>query len=272
MRKHIYTIAVAVALTLLLPYAAQAQKFNKARKQPEKIYKIEEVISAPGVTEQIIEHTGFTVSYNENLLLPNWVAYELTPEEAAAEDVSRTDFFQRDPKVKGASAEDDDYRGSGYDRGHMAAAADMKWSEKAMEESFYFSNICPQNQKLNSGRWLELEQKCRYWAKKYKTSVYIVCGPIFVRPQAKYIGRNEILVPDAFFKVVAQQRDGRWVAAAFIMPNVDLSLELEQLAKPIVGLEQITGMKFLRNLPQQDLDAVYATVRAEDWIVKGWRN
>ena len=60
-----------------------------------------------------------------------------------------------------------DYTKSGYDRGHMAPAADMKWNKQAMEESFYMSNICPQNPNLNRGDWNDLEEKSRQMAKKY---------------------------------------------------------------------------------------------------------
>ena len=87
--------------------------------------------------EQIIHHTGYSVSYNENLRLPNWVAYELTRQETQG-NAKRTDRFITDPSVKGIIATNADYARSGYDKGHMAPAADMKWSNTAMKESFYF--------------------------------------------------------------------------------------------------------------------------------------
>ena len=90
---------------------------------------------------------------------------------------------------------------SGYDRGHMAPAADMKWSKQAMEESFYMSNICPQNPNLNRGDWNDLEEKSRQWAKKYG-AVYIACGPIYDTKRPKRIGNNKVAVPHAFYKVI----------------------------------------------------------------------
>ena len=111
-------------------------------------------------TEQIISHLGFTVSYNQDWLIPNWVAYELTNTEVNG-TYPRRGSFCPDPKVKGRTAVTYDYTNSGYDRGHMAPAADLKWSEQSMLESFYLSNICPQNRNLNSGIWLGLEEAVR---------------------------------------------------------------------------------------------------------------
>ncbi|MEE1182873.1 MAG: DNA/RNA non-specific endonuclease, partial [Paludibacteraceae bacterium] len=90
------------------------------------------------LASQEIVHEAYTVSYNSDWKLPNWVAYELTAQEVAGE-LPRTDHFYPDPMVVGKQAENSDYRKSGYDRGHMAPAADMKWSETAMRESFYFT-------------------------------------------------------------------------------------------------------------------------------------
>ena len=107
-------------------------------------------------SEQVIRHEGYTVSYNSDYKIANWVAYELTAEEAKSKKTERSNKFVPDPMVKGATATNEDYTRTGYDRGHMAPAGDMKWSAKAMRESFYFSNICPQKPALNRGIWKEL--------------------------------------------------------------------------------------------------------------------
>ena len=101
------------------------------------------------VSQQIIRHEGYTVSYNSDYRVANWVAYELTSTEAKSKKNERSNKFVRDPQVKGASAENGDYTRTGYDRGHLAPAGDMKWSAKAMRESFYLSNITPQKPGLN---------------------------------------------------------------------------------------------------------------------------
>ena len=107
--------------------------------------------------EQVIQHLGYTVSYNPEWLVPNWVAYELTNFETGGEQ-ERKNHFKPDPLVNGDPVVTSDYSNSGYDRGHMAPAADMKWSEQAMRESFYMTNMCPQLHNLNAGDWKDLEE------------------------------------------------------------------------------------------------------------------
>lgn len=266
MKKTVITAIAVLSLT-----ASQAQTFH--RKPAPREYRIEEVQTPQGLSEQIIGHLGFTVSYNRNLLIPNWVSYELTPQEAASTRHARTDGFVPDPAARDCSALLSDYTAedTGYVPGQMACPSDMRWSERALEESFYLSNVCPQDRDLCNGKWLELEQKCRFWATKYKSPVYIVCGPLFTRDEAGFIGANEVVIPDAFFKVVCQKRGDRWCAAAFIMPNANIRNDLAQLARPVAVAEILTGFKFLRNLPQDALDDVYNNVYKEDWDVPNWK-
>ena len=109
----------------------------------------------------MIRHTGYTVSYNAETKIPNWVAWTLTPERFE-ETVSRYDKFLPDPEVV-IPVTTEDYKRSGYDRGHLCPAADNKWDEQAMRESFYMTNVCPQDHNLNRGDWKELEEACRDW-------------------------------------------------------------------------------------------------------------
>ena len=143
--------------------------------------------------EQIIRHKGYTVSYNKDLKIPNWVSYELTRQETKGKE-KRGDNFIADPLVKGAIATNADYARSGYDKGHMAPAADMKWSPDVMKESFYFSNMCPQHPQLNRRGWKNLEEKIRDWAVA-DSAIIIICGPIIDKP-SKTIGKNKVTVID----------------------------------------------------------------------------
>lgn len=261
---------VLLSLSLCAVMPCRGQVFH--RKAAEEPVHYEEVISQEGISETIIEHKGFTVSYNTSLFLPNWVSYELTPDEAKATKYSHCGEFSIDPAVAKSSATLNDYEGTIFVCGQMASPYDMRWSQKALDASFLLSNTCPMHPKLAEGKWDELEQKCRWWAKKYKSPVYIVAGPLFTRAQARYIGENEIVVPDAFFKVVAQQRDGRWVAAFFVLPNLEVRQDLAMLAKPINVGELLTGCKFLRNLPKEDFEKVYGWANREDWDVPGWES
>ncbi|MDE5785220.1 MAG: DNA/RNA non-specific endonuclease, partial [Duncaniella sp.] len=132
-----------------------------------------------------VEYTGMNIGFNPQLHIPNWVAWQLTADEADGEE-PRTNKFFADENVPG-SAESFDYSYSGYDRGHMAPAGDMKWDKNAISESFLMTNIVPQAKALNSGAWKRLEEKCRTWAKVYG-DIYIVCGPIISEAPIEYIG------------------------------------------------------------------------------------
>ena len=115
-------------------------------------------IPAYGAGEDIIGYDGFTVSYNHSTLVPNWVAYELTASELDGQYDTRSSNFSRDPNLKGKQASREDYSRSGWDKGHMAPKADLRWSEKAYWQSHYFPNICPQNHDLNRYDWNTLEK------------------------------------------------------------------------------------------------------------------
>ena len=199
--------------------------------------------------EELIPHLGYTTSHNYRTRIPNWVAWELTAHEAAG-DVPRAKKFTPDPMCKSAQAADHDYRNSGYDRGHMAPAGDMKWSERAMEESFYFTNICPQNRNLNRGDWKDLEEKCRSLAARYDT-LWIVCGPIVGEARQGRIGSNRVVVPDAFYKVLLIRHKGKYHGIGFYFENAAGSRNLSYYARTIDEIEAMTGIDFYPALPDE---------------------
>ena len=199
----------------------------------------------PPKAEQIIRHEGFTVSYNSVTKCPNWVSWDLTPEEASSEVTGRTGVFATDPLAEGPQAEDSDYTRNKYglDRGHMAPSADFKWSRTANEQTFWLTNVCPQDHTLNEGLWLELEQRCRAYAKRYKTTLQIVCGPIHEKVPNS-IGKNLVYVPVAFFKVVSMTVKGKPYGIAFIFPNSPLSVNdnIFMYAVELEEIERQTGL------------------------------
>ena len=198
---------------------------------------------------QLISHTGFTLSYDADFKTPQWVAWELTAEELDG-TWPRKDSFSPDPEVRGAQAYHKDYSNSGYDRGHMAPAADMKWSEAAMEESFYTSNICPQNRNLNRGDWKDLEELERDWAKEYG-AVAIAAGPIYTSKRPKRIGAHKVAVPDAFFKVLLVGYPDSPKAYGFVFKNEAGSRKLSYYQRTVDEVEELTGMDFFPALPDE---------------------
>ncbi len=210
-----------------------------------------EIPSMPNSKQgQVIQRTGYTLAYDKKTKTPQWVAWELTKEETKGNH-ERTDKFLPDPNVEGAKVVTTDYTGSGYDRGHMAPAGDMKWSKKAMEESFYMSNICPQIHHLNTGDWNELEANTRKWARRYG-SVYVTCGPIYNGSRrTQYIGKNRVKVPDAFFKVILIQSPKKTCALGFFFENEAGQRPLNEYLVSIDYLEQTTGIDFFPSLPDE---------------------
>lgn len=198
-----------------------------------------------GQCEQIIDHVGFTLSWNAEWNIPNWVAYELTKSETDGEE-DRKGSFEPDPMVKGDRIVHKDYKNDlGYDRGHMAPAADMKWNEQAMEESFYTSNICPQNHNLNCGDWKKLEEQVRQYACDYE-SVWIVTGPI-VNSTDNTLGiERKIVIPDAFYKVIVTYFEGEYHGIAFVMKNCPKEGKwgLEHYVVTIDEAERLSGIDF----------------------------
>lgn len=197
----------------------------------------------------IIDHMGYALSYNSDYRVPNWVAYELRSTELLRSDLGRSDKFVPDPQIKGRQAYDSDYIHSGYDRGHMAPAGDMKWSTQAMQESFYLSNVCPQKHNLNSGAWNDLEKQVRTEARYYGT-VWVVCGPIFDTNRPAHIGENHVMVPDRFFKALLARKKNApgYVAIGFIFPNESCVRNLQNYCMSVDELEKELGMDLFFNL------------------------
>ena len=196
---------------------------------------------------QIIQRSGYTLSYNDKTRTPQWVAWELTKEETRGNE-ERNDEFLPDPQVIGTQVVTYDYSRSGYDRGHMAPAGDMKWNRQAMQESFYMSNICPQDHNLNTEDWNNLEMKSREWARRYG-KVYIVCGPIYTGKRNEYIGEHRVKVPDAFFKVILINDSRKQCALGFYFENEAGERPLKDYITSVDQIEKMTGLDFFSTLP-----------------------
>ncbi len=216
------------------------------------------------VIEQIMVKRGFAVSFNPNTKLPNWVAYELTADETDGPWARKGLRFVQDPDCPLRQADNEDYRNSGYARGHLAPAGDMKWDSLAMVESFYFTNCMPQDIKFNNGKWNQLENKVRQWARKYGR-VYVVCGPVFTEEDTLRIGANGVAVPDACFKALLIPKEDTFSAIAFLMWNGGEERPLKDCACTVDELEAMLSMDFFYNLPDGIENAVEDTVVARDW-------
>lgn len=248
-----------LGVCLLLSYSFACCNPETDDKQENRI---QIPVSNPNCSEQVIEHFAYTVSYNPDWRIPNWVAYELTYDHVKG-PVRRTNDFREDSLIMGIRPTLADYNGSGYARGHMAPAGDMKWDKQAMSESFLLSNICPQESRLNDGKWNNLENSIRKLAAK-DSAIYIVCGPI-VTSTYYTIGEHHLVVPDAFFKVLCKKRNGNYQAIGFIMPNQNIKGSIFDYAVPVDKVEEVTGIDFFHLIPDEIEAEMERAWRQKDW-------
>lgn len=237
--------------------------FSVSYSQDKQLIKIEHLeIPKLKLNEQIVKHVAYTLSYNEKHEQANWVAYELTNHETNS-IVKRGNKFIVDPLVLTLSANTDDYSKSGFDRGHLAPAADMGWSIISMEESFYYSNMSPQLPAFNRGIWKRTEELVRKWAKIY-SSVYVVTGPVLM-DSLPSIGLNKVSIPKYYYKVVLDYNHSHAKAIGFLMPNEGAEKELEYFAISIDSVEKVTGIDFFPLLPDEQETLIESKVNFNDW-------
>ena len=206
-------------------------------------------LPAFGPDEDIVRHTGYTASYNHSTLCPDWVAWQLTADKAAG-SVEGQYSFSRDPDVDWPKASREDYSNSGFDKGHMAPRADMKWSAKALEESYYFTNICPQDHTMNSQAWRKIEELTRRMARRHG-SVLAVCGPLYDSATPRHIGPACVHVPDRFFKALAVKTVDGWQTVAFVVENSPQDGSPRRYALSVDSVETLAARDLFPSLPPE---------------------
>ena len=191
-------------------------------------------------SEIFISHFAYDLAYDELHEQAKWVFYKLDSSRING-PISRTDKFKIDPLVVTGSANHNDYKGSGFDRGHLAPAGDMTWSLQAMNESFYYSNMSPQVPSFNRGIWRKLESKVRSWVTDFD-SIYVTTGPV-LELNLSSIGEG-VSVPKYFYKSLVGFRDSRALSIAFVLPNEGSRKELQEFVISVDSLENLTGIDF----------------------------
>lgn len=276
--KHSPFFLVVLFIVLVVFIVSSATKGDKPHYENDSIDTLKydlNIISTPfyerpqlSDDDFLVEHTGFALSFDMETNCPRWVAWELTNEEVETKAVVRGNDFRGDPLVPAYHrVEAADYRESGYDRGHMCPAGDMKWSSQSMSDCFYMSNICPQVGELNRRWWEHLESACRRWARQ-EGSVYICCGPIFKKSRrVKTIGREDVKVrvPNGFFKVVLSLREGSEKAIGFVYSNRDSRQPMDSVVCTVDSVEKLTGLDFFPLLPDSLEDRVESTSNLKAW-------
>lgn len=203
--------------------------------------------------------------------VPEWVTYHLTRETLQG-DAVRTDDFRPDPELApGERAELEAYRNSGYDRGHMAPAADFKRSPAAMSATFLLSNMAPQRPNLNRRMWEHLERDVRQLAGAHG-SLWIFIGALYLDAAAEhavaptdFIGAARVAVPTHFFKVIlCEHASGTHEMFAFLMPNhlEPLTGQPRDYAVSVDRVEALSALNFFSALPDAEEDRLEALVVA----------
>lgn len=269
-----YYLVLCLALIIILFVIAGlwsltfGQNTKSVKQQSKPRYELTRTPKSSST--KLLQKEGFFISYNTSTLCPNYVAWELTSTESKGNLAERTDWFEEDHTLsEDIQVKFSDYSGSRYDRGHMCPAGDNKYSQKAMEDCFLMTNMCPQARNLNKGAWNDLEMQCRYWAKKYG-SVYIACGPIFDSPNPKKIGKkHKVSVPDRFFKVV-MTRGKNPKAIGFIFPNDDVNDSWKNYVVSVDEIEKITGFDFFYQLDDKLEEKIESMNTLSKWSVSAY--
>ena len=220
-------------------------------------------LGVPGKADTIIDRPGYALGYIEYHEQPAWVIYRLTKEQTLTKAAKRGNDFKEDPEVPTGSATLADYRRSGYDRGHLAPAADMAYSFKTMGDSFFMSNMSPQKPKFNRGVWKDLEAQVRDFAIT-EQDVYIVTGPILPKTKTVTIGSNKVTVPTHYYKIVYDRTPPEKMIA-FILPNDGSDRPLQDFAVTVDAVEAATGLNFFSAVPQPKQEQLESTISVKDW-------
>lgn len=254
---------IQVRLALLVISLTAAAGFAATRHRDDAF------LPAYRPSDVLVEHLGYTLCYSEKDEQAAWIAYELTARETQAR-LPRSDNFREDPSVPTESASPSDYKGSGYDRGHLAPAADMEWSKEVMSESFLMSNMSPQKPALNRGKWKDLEEQVRGWAVR-DSALYVITGPVLTQKPIGAIGKNKVTVPASYFKVIVDMTEPEIKGIGFLMPNAALKEPISAYAASINEVEKVTGLNFFPNLSVQTEIAVEGSTDLAVWDWPGDR-
>ena len=211
-------------------------------------------------TNDVYKRNTYVFSYSEEHEQSEWVAYYLNKDDVKATNFDRP-FFEQDPLVESVSADWRNYKKSGYDKGHLCPAGDRKSSYNAYKETFFTSNISPQDHDFNSGVWNRLEEKTRYWAEKYD-GIYVITGGVLT-DDLKTIGKEDVSVPNYFYKILLTKDGLRMVA--FLVPHKDSNKPLYEFVTSVDVIEKMTGIDFFPKLEDEMENKLEMNSDYKDW-------
>lgn len=242
MKTHLKTIGkILVLFKLIIPLILNGQSY------------------LPESNGETVSHIYYTLSYDEDHEQAEWVHYYLDKSRISG-NIERTNNFRVDSKVTTGSATLADYKGSGYDRGHLAPAGDMKKDRISMSQSFLMSNIAPQNASFNRGGWKKLENLVRRWVNN--NALYITTAGI-LENNLKTIGFNRVSVPNRFYKIIYNPKDQQMIA--FLMPNEKITLPLSSYVVSVDMIEILTGIDFYPQIDDELEEKLESQISILKW-------
>ena len=265
-RRYLYPlliIGVTVALYYGEKYADKQNEDYPETSNTNKSYsEFDDRFLPTSTTGVIVSHQYFTLSYSEAHEQAEWVAYELKKNQIKNSDFKRP-YFVEDRSVASGSADWRSYKNSGYDRGHLVPAADREFDYDAYHETFLTSNISPQNKDFNGGVWNKLEQKTRYWAKKYD-GVFVITGGV-LEDGLPTIGDDHISVPKEFYKIIFDKRKDGNKVLAFLIPNEPTNKSFYEYTVSVDEIEAKTGIDFFSQFSKAIQEKLESGVDREGW-------
>ncbi len=242
--RGIFSKRFTLCLTLLL--LASCGQYKQEATPPQISLKTTDSVFLPE-SNIILQRQNYILAYDGRIRSAGWVYEELTAASiVGSADRSHYEFME-DPQIPSLlRSTKKDYEGSGYDRGHLCPAADARASPGGMQETFYLSNITPQDSQLNRKYWLKLEKYIRHLTKSYDV-IYVITGPLFMPQKSKegkrfikyeVIGDNDVAVPTHYFKVIRAKRGHSIDTEAYIIPNQPIKKD-PPLTKFRVSLEKV---------------------------------
>ena len=215
-----------------------------------------------GMSDTLVRYDAFDVHFNSERDIANCALYELVNNELYG-TVERGNEFMADPGVKGCPLPED-YAGSGFDRGHLVPAGDLKWNGTAMRQSFMLTNVAPMHKALNEGGWAKLEEKVREWTAR-DSALLVFTGPV-VSDGDTTLASGRVKVPSAYYKVIMAPCVRPMRVIAFIYPNGHSGGRLQQYAVSVDEVERRTGLDFFPTLPPEEQQRLESPVNLGAWV------
>lgn len=269
-----YAVLIGVVIGVLIYWATgedvltswdPEQPHTTTTEEPDVPPSTLSYLPSQVVGDRLIHHQYYSLSYSSRHQNPEWVAYQLLGQRLEQRRQVERSSFREDPKVPQAPSSEV-YTKTGYDRGHMVPAHDMAFSRAAMEESFFMSNVCPQDPDFNRGIWKRLEEQVRNWAATERR-LYVIVGPLLRErvPRSARLGNDGPSIPRGFFKVILDYDGSDKKGIAFMFDNKGSDAPLGDYVTSIDRVEAYTGLDFFPNLSPKEEKRLEGYANLDHW-------